>query len=212
MKVAITVICIAAAIAASLYITHETFLAIVTGLVSGLMASLIFVILLNDLQPRLRISPVIVQGKDRNGGDRLFVKVINETKADLIQPTATLHAMTVLGPGERDIVQRLPLAAATPMIIARKNHKKPGENPNAYVFSASIGQEELGKIERSNSIRFRIVAEHPVSGVKKIFEKVYSLDKGNPVAGRFRPGLHFGVEPVPASLSGDEPSLAPAEA
>lgn len=209
MKVAITVICIAAAIAASLYITHETFLAIVTGLVSGLMASLIFVVLLNDLRPKLRISPVIVRGKDRNGGDRLFVKVINDTKADLIQPTATLHAMTVNGPGERDIAQRLPLAADTPMIIARKNHKKRGETPNAYVFSAPIGETEQAKIDRNNSIRFRIVAEHPISGVKKIFEQIYPLDKDNPVEGRFRPGPHFGVDPLAAPRIATNSAPAP---
>ncbi|MBY9066444.1 hypothetical protein K1X12_06015 [Hyphomonas sp. WL0036] len=209
LKGAITVSSCSAAIVASLFFTHATFLAVVTGLVSGLMASVIFLLLLNDLQPKLRISHVIVRGKDRRGGNRIFVKVINQTRADILQPRATLHAITIAELGERYIAENIPLAAESPMIIERVNHKRPGENPNVYVFSAKIGKEEEEKISRNTSIRFRIISEHPVSGVKKIFERIYSLDAGCLLEGRFRSGAHFGVDLYSADSARNDASIEP---
>lgn len=185
----------AAAIAAAAFVSEPITLAILTGLVSGLLASLVFYMVLFDLQPRILISPVAAFGLTRRGDRKLSIKIINKTGFDIIEPFAALHAVekVIRGAGTRHISRKITLANDRPLVV-RKRRARSRRNPHIFIFTAKIDDAVQERLDASSFLRFRLVTEHPVSGVKRVFHKTYRLNSEEVCEGRFKSGENFDLE------------------
>jgi len=201
MRIFLVAVSCAAAIAAGFVVTHHLYLAVVTGVVSGLLASFVFLYVLSDLRPKVKIAPILVRGPTLDGGKKLSIKIINQSGADLIEPKATLHALHKVerGIGARDIAKRMELVNDTPFLIRGCNASRGRENEHIYIFNSRITDEFDAIVASKASIRFRLIAQHPMSGVKQVFEKIYSLDATTLIDGRLKSGENFDVEPLDAT-------------
>lgn len=64
---------------------------LVTGIISGLIASLMFTIFLFLIKPKVKVAPKIVRIRKENGTCTLKVKVVNHTKAMLTNVKYALY-------------------------------------------------------------------------------------------------------------------------
>ncbi|MGK7900924.1 MAG: hypothetical protein AB4352_05820 [Hormoscilla sp.] len=159
---------------------------VLTGVISGLITSTLIYQIVSRFKPNVEISPEI--SKDQEGDGRVLyrIKVINRTKADIVNIRAQLH---LLKRGGQDVQvkgglvvknQKLELKQSDPLFIEKYSAKDPKAN-YAYRF---ITYEELSeKWDRDTQrLRFRIICTHAFTGVTKFFEKeydYYNIKNGN---------------------------------
>ena len=194
-RIVVVALMCAAAVAAGLVLQHEIYESIVTGIVSGLLASVAFLFVIFDLKPRVRISSVAVLGYTADATRKLSIKVVNLSRADLIQPIATLHASrrVARGNGIRVVTEKIELVNSSPLCIHRRKSAD-HELRNVYVFNARILPKHDPIIWRSDYLMFRFVGAHPISGVTRIFEQRFIIGSEKFVEGHFKFGENFDVE------------------
>ena len=183
------------AIVASFLTTSDFVLAIASGVLSGLIASISLILVLSDFRPRISISPFILIAETRAGARKFSFKVINNTGADLIEPQATAHLYFIqeIDSGGRRNAKVMPLVNDKPLLI-KKRRKSEALNDHIYIFNTLIDDVLKQKLNEFAFVRFRIVGQHPVSGVQSVFEKHYPIEAKSFRSGVYKPGEGFKID------------------
>ncbi len=167
----------------------EIWIAIVIGIVGGVVSSTIFYFLLRGLKPSIEISPYIAR-VDRNGTIYYDFKIINKSKRPLVDVRA--HASLA----KRVYAEGGPIYQTERIPLIRDKYFELGgfslQDQNADYALRFATQSDLGSAWASDSdhVKLRVIATDSVSGFSKAFVQQY-MTKRNSI----KPGLHkFGNE------------------
>ena len=166
---------------------------LVVGIITGLVASMIFFYALYTLKPKLKISDQIAKGQDVVDGRTLYrIKVVNHTKVPVIDVRAQLHIFRGFGAGQGRIYKsrEVELKQSSPIAIPQYN-KKDKEANYAYRFVTYKPLDEEWR-DAQEFLRFRIICNHAVSGFGQYFFRDYYV-KDDIVEGNFEKGDSFKI-------------------
>ncbi|MGK7900923.1 MAG: hypothetical protein AB4352_05815 [Hormoscilla sp.] len=149
---------------------------VVTGVISGLITSTMIFKILSMIKPKVEISEDISKDKDKDDGRTLYrIKVINRTKADIVNIRAQLHLLKkdqVKG-GEILRNKRLQLKQSDLLFIEKFDVRDKNAS-YAYRFITYENLEEEWDAARQ-FVRFRIICTHPFTGVLQFFPKITNV-------------------------------------
>lgn len=167
----------------------EYILAIIIGVLSSAVASLIFLLFLNRIRPKIIISDQIARGKSTKGNIIYRIKVINKTSRSIMDIKATLHRVrTVVVPGGTiPKVKEIPLKRSEIMELPKFDPKDKEAN-YAYRFITYENIEEIWEHDTMEYLRFRIYARDSLSGFGKVFIKDYHTKRNSIKEGDFEVG------------------------
>lgn len=178
-------------------------MAFVYSVISGLVASVAFFLLLTRIKPQLDLSPVVARRKNRQGEWCYSFKVINRG-APLVNIRAELHRIRRESVNGRGLVRsrRFELIRDDPMTIDRYDPDDPSI-AYTYVFTTAKGQYVDTSLARypDSELRFRLTAMHEVSQITRIFKKTYRADGNDIRDGRFQVGDTFDITAATATTA-----------
>lgn len=150
----------------------EYVLALIIGLSTGFVESLLFLIFLTKIKPKIAISSQIAKGKSTTGKTVYRIKVINKTNRDIVGIKARLHLFTpVKIRGGTIYKSKEILLKRKELLILEKFDEENKQAGYAYRFLTYENIESLWKNE--SFLRFRIYAINSFSGFGKVFTKDY---------------------------------------
>ncbi|WP_156786032.1 hypothetical protein [Archaeoglobus veneficus] len=150
-------------------------LSIIIGVISSVIASLLFLLFLTRVRPEIEISNQIAKGKSLTTGDTIYrIKVINKTRRPIINIKAQLHLVTpITVPGGILLKSKeIPLRRSEIMYLEKFD---PNDENAEYAFRFVTYEniEEIWKDDKRSFLRFRICATDSISGFTKVFIKEY---------------------------------------
>ena len=150
---------------------------VIIGVLSSVIASLIFLSFLTRVRPKLEISDKIAKGKSLTTGDIIYrIKVINKSRRPVINVKAQLHLITpIVIPGGMLLKSKeIPLKRSEVMYLEKFD---PSDKQAKYAFRfTTYGNiENIWKDDRQSFLRFRIIATDSISGFTKVFVKNYHI-------------------------------------
>lgn len=176
------------------YILDKVLLAVIVGLV----ANVIFFIILSRFKPKIEISPEIAKGRCTITGKTIYrIKVINRCSYAIMDIRSYLHIYKNYPSttGEVWKSESIDLQRSDPLIIDK--YSKNDDDANyAYRFLTYDDIEEKWKDDNSQFLRFRIFARHSASGFGAFFFKDYKLKENSIVEGDFSKGDTFKIVQV----------------
>jgi len=136
------------------------------GVLSGIVASIVFLIIISNLKPKIIISPHIVF-KD----EEYHFKFVNKTKAALFDVRVEVMFVTPFGDknGKNLRGQQLELVDGTLFHIP-KNQKDNKDRHNLFATRCRT-REKLKEewVGESSYIQLTVIARHSFSGINKVF-------------------------------------------
>lgn len=159
------------------------------GVLSSFVASLIFLLFLTRVRPKIEISDKIAKSVSPTGEPIYRIKIINKTRRSIINVKAELQLVTpTVTPG--GIIQKtktIPLKRSEIMEISKFDLK---DKTAGYAFRFVIYEnlEELWKDETRSFLRFRVYAVDSLSGFGRVFVKEYHTKRNSIKEGDFEFG------------------------
>jgi hypothetical protein len=171
---------------------HELSVTIIVSTATSLLASIIFLLLLARIRPKLEISPVIAKGI-RDEEVTFNVKVVNKTKADLIDVRCRLDAVDWIPFAKGRLVRtsRIDLRYNELLVLPRLSKR---DDDQSFAFRFSTEGNVHSRIENAELIRFQIIATHGVSGFSRAYRRRFTHAEIRP--GNFETGTSFEVLPL----------------
>ena len=154
------------------------FVIIITGVVSGIVASVIFFAVLLLIRPRIEISDDISYDED----GVYWIKIVNLTRSMLKNLKYTFHCYETLGDNIFHVTHIEPNKKS--LFFIDKYRRKDEDAKYAVAFSYRI-QENLLR-ETTNKFVFIFLADHAVSNTSSCIKKEYS--QYNIISGNFETG------------------------
>ena len=167
-------------------------LAVLIGILSSIIASILFLWFLTKIRPQLEISDQIAKERSLEGKTIYKIKVINKTSHPIINIKAQLLLVTptVVPGGILMETKKIPLKKSEVMYI-EKFDRSDEEAKYAFRF---VTYEDIENIwENNKELLFRIMATHSVSGFTKVFEKKY-YNKKSIKEGEFKIGEEMDIQ------------------
>ncbi len=163
--------------------------AVIIGILSSLVASLMFLLFLTRVRPKIIISDRIAKGKSSTGETVYRIKIINKTHRSIINVKAQLHLMipTVTPGGIIMKSKEIPLKRSEIMEISKFDLKDEMAG-YAFRFLTYENIEDLWKDDTHSFLRFRIFATDSLSGFCKGFCKYYHTKRNSIKGGDFEFG------------------------
>jgi len=140
---------------------------IITGVISGIVASGIFFLVLLCFRPKVKISDEICRGDGY-----YLIKVVNHTKSMLKNLNYTLHIYETLGDGIFRLEHIKPRKRA--LFCIDKYDKSDMDANYAVCFSYEIPEEFL--LNTGNKLVFNFLADHALSNTSACIKKEYTYD------------------------------------
>lgn len=171
-------------------------LSAVIGVSSSLIASLVWLVSLRQVKPKIIISPVIARETLDDGLVQYTIKIINRSR----RAAVSVHVELVIAEAERTrggpVMTRtyLNLSEPDPLVIRSRRRKVDPNSwyPSAYRVRTTDNLQSLANSE-NKYVRVRIHANHEISGAGKVFERYYYHPESEIVPGRFSRGNTFEV-------------------
>lgn len=179
------------------YLADKILLALLLGVVS----SGIFFLVLKRLRPSVKVSPVIAKGQSLGKRTVYRVKIINKTRAPLIDIQAQLHVFEDYPSQGGAIWKTVPiqLQRASPISIGPYDKKDPDAD-YAYRFLTFEDLDSVWSDDSKQFLRFRLLCRSAFSGISGFFQQDYKLPKRTSlVEGDFSKGDTFEVTRVRAT-------------
>jgi len=173
---------------------ENIFLSVITGILSSLVASIVWLYFFSRLRPNIAISPQIAKFSDSQGNIVYKIKIINKGHRPIVDVRVKLVVSThtnVPG-GTISVTKNIPLKVNEVMGIAEFN-RKDGEALYAYRFVIYEDLETLWQNDRSTSLSFRLYAIDSLSGLGKYFYTEYRAKRTSIVGGDFEFGNSFKI-------------------
>jgi hypothetical protein len=163
-------------------------IAIIIGVLSSIVASLIFLLFLSSVKPKIIISEQIAKSKSSKGELVYKIKVINKTRRPIMDIRASLHivTLTVIPGGSLRETKEILLKRSEIMGL-EKFDKKDKEGNYAFNF---LTYEDIENIwdDTHSYLRFRIYAIDSLSRFGKVFIKDYYTKRNVIKGGEFEAG------------------------
>lgn len=146
---------------------------ILTGVISGIIASMCFSLFLMLIKPKVKISDQIC-AEEENANDVVYrIKIVNLTLAMLTNLRYTLHYCKMHGDGISTLTEIEP--RKTPIIsIDRFNFKK-DHTDYAVRISYDIDSTKY-PLDDKCKLEFTFIADHALSSTTKCIKKEYHKD------------------------------------
>lgn len=161
---------------------------IASGVISGLIASLVLFIFLLMIKPRIKVSGKLCLASD---GVTYRVKVINCSRVNLIDVKYTLHICKPLGGGIIDVEEILPAKRPIESIRAKRSASADPEASYAMCISYDLGSHSLSP---GAYYLFTICARHSWSGAVSLREQRY--DQSQIERGQFETRDSMNIVPI----------------
>ena len=170
-------------------------LAIIIGVLSSFVASIIFLLCLSKIKPNIVISDKIAKNKDSTGNINYKIKFINTTSRSIINVKAELKiiTLTAMPGGMIEQNKTIPLINNEIMQISKFDLKDKNAE-YAYRLTTNENIEELWKDDEHSFLRFIISAKDSLSGLGKVFYKDYYVEKNSIEEGGFEFGNSFNIK------------------
>lgn len=167
----------------------EYILAIIIGVSSSAVASLIFLLFLSRIRPKIIISDQIAKQTSIKGSISYRIRVMNKTHRSIMDIKAQLHRVTlILVPGGTiPKVRKIPLKTSEIMELPKFDPRDKEAN-YAYRFVTYENIEEIWGDDTKSYLRFKIYAKDSLSGFGKVFTKNYHTKRDSIKAGIFEVG------------------------
>lgn len=159
-----------------LILKEFTFVKLLPFFIKGLIASFVFVLVLYNLRPRIKISAEIAKKTD-GSGTFYKIKVINKSFFfKLYDVNAELMRSSPIGVigGQNLILNRLTLKRDRIWYLNRRfiNKKKDKHATFAVLFKCTDDIEGIWN-DQSSTLHFKVIAKHGLSNFPKIKTKHY---------------------------------------
>ncbi len=160
--------------------------AVIIGILSSLAASLMFLLFLTRIRPKIIISDQISKGIGSRGERVYRIKIINKTHRPIINVKAQLHLMTpTVTPGGIIMKSKeIPLKRSEIMQISKFDVKDKTAG-YAFRFLTYENIEDLWQEDTRSFLRFRIYATDSLSGFSRVFSKDYHTKRNSIKEGDF---------------------------
>lgn len=166
--------------------------AIITGVISGVIASGVFVYVLSLYRPNIKISHLISKRTENDVAYFTF-KIANLSKRPCINlhVDAAIARMTNIDGGQLLVTQELDLAQKH-LFELPGYKKKDTEGFYAWRFVSNSDLDELWKTD-DDIIRFRVLATDSFTGISRAFIQTYRLRRKTLKEGAHQFGLDMDV-------------------
>ena len=157
----------------------------VIGILSGLVASAMFLLFMSQFRPRMAISPVIAKYTDPEGNVKYSIKVINHTPKPIINIRAVMYIATPYNVPKGTIYTTKPVKLKTSEALDMARFDKKDKDANYAVrFVTFDNLEECWTQQELSKVIFKIYATHALTGfgrtcVMEYHEKRTCLKEGN---------------------------------
>ncbi len=174
-----------------------TTVAVLTGVVASLVASLFWLAATRRVRPKIEISPVVAelpQTSDPDRKARYQIKIINRSRrvaTDLIFELVLLRPSREKG-GEVKVRRPVEVLGPPPLLLAGY-HRGDKDAHNAYRVSIRHDLRQWLTHYPNSSLRLRIAARDSVTGVGKVFEQTWFDPASELRRGRFAKGQTFEI-------------------
>lgn len=173
-----------------------TIQSIVVGVVSGVMASAVWIVALSRIRPKLSISTEIAEDPAVDLDAPVYrIKVVNRgrrTATDLRFQVDLLTPVRVKG---GNVNRRIPLQCGNAPLMFPRFDRSDEDHGNAYRLRINSDIRKLLTEHPNASIRLQIFARHEVSGVGKVFERRYYHPSSEIIVGSFVRGQALTLVP-----------------
>ncbi len=146
--------------------------AIIVGVLSSLLASLIFLFFLRLMRPKIVISDKIAKT-----GDRFVIKVVNKSRRDAVDIKVEFLLMTPVSVPNGIILRRRPILLKRDYLMVLPRYDKRDKDAS-YAFRFTT-QENLLEIwnKEHQYLLFRLMAKDELSGFGKVFNQKFYTKK-----------------------------------
>lgn len=166
----------------------------VTGILSSLVASIVWFYLFTRLKPKVTISSKIAKFKDVEGKTVYKIKIINRSRRAIVgvKGNLVLVVPVFVKSGTVRTIREIPLKIDEMMSIPGFNVKD-SESRYAFRFLTYEDIEALWDNDQTQYLSFRFYAEDSISGLRTYLEKRYLLKRDTIVDGDFVSGNSFDI-------------------
>lgn len=167
-----------------------TFWAIVLGVVSGFIASAVWLVTLRGLRPWIEISPVIVEDSTAPGCFR--IKIVNRSRRAVVDMAFELVIMRPerTKGGTVNMRRIVRVAGPPPLILAGR---KRGRDENTYRIRVDANLRGILEQDDRRFVRLRVFGRDVVSGLGRVAERQYHEPTAEIIAGKYVKGPTFDV-------------------
>ena len=161
---------------------------VLTSVISSIVASSIFLLILRKLRPRIVISPEIAFSEE-GGIKRYHIKILNKGMRNIVDIRAELSLVKMVNVPNGFVLKNsdISLNKDSAFILSSFN-KKDTNAKYARRFHTLANIDELWSSDDSQFLIFRLYCHDEVSGFGKVFTKEYRTKRNSIKSGQF----HFG--------------------
>jgi hypothetical protein len=168
----------------------ETIEAIAVGILSSVVASALWILILSRLTPKMIISPEIAE----DPATQVFrIKVVNLSRRAAVDLRVEAHLVTSIGVRGGRVNRRMNLVCGNPPLVLPRRTRTSKEYDNAYRLRIDSNVRELWSASPDSFVRLQIFARHEVTGMGKMFEQRYHHPGAEIVTGSFVHGHDMSV-------------------
>jgi hypothetical protein len=167
-----------------------TFWAIVLGVLSSVIASAVWLVLLRGLRPKLELSPVIVE--DPATSPCFRIKLINRSRravVDLGFELVVMRPERTKG-GTINMRKIVPVAGPPPLILLAR---KRGRDEGTYRLRIDADLRGILEEDELRFVRIRVFGRDAVSGIGGVAEQQYHDPGAEIIRGKYVKGPTFDV-------------------
>jgi len=171
--------------------------AITIGVLSSIIASALWILILSRLTPKLDVSPEIAEdpGGANLGSPTFRIKVVNRSRRAAMDLRFQVDLMTPVRAKGGHVNRRSPLECGNAPLMFPRYHRSGKDHDNAYRLRINSDIKGLLKKNPNSSIRLQIFARHELSGMGKVFEQRYYHPSSEIVLGSFVRGQDLTLIP-----------------
>lgn len=168
----------------------EVVVSALVGVLSSLAASLVWLMSLRLVRPVIELSPYIVESVREE--PTFQIKIINRARRSAV---SLFFELAVIRPkrtkgGIVKSRRMVPIAGPPPLILPGRTA---ADDDNCYRLLIKQPLRDLLEHGADSHLRLRVYAQHEVSGVGRVFERVYHDPQTELLRGRFSKGQSFEV-------------------
>lgn len=166
------------------------------GVVSGVVASVTYAILMKFMRPKIKIVDVAIHNVEKN---LFIIKVINRTKSRITDVSCYLQYYSHMSNGFRSIEVK-PYISIPPTIEKYIDDRDSIDAPSMYAVQYGFVVPEEVNFSDEDMLVFSIKAVHPVSGTSSYDIMEYEFGKSGKVRKNvaFDAGDNMGVHAIDA--------------
>jgi hypothetical protein len=197
--------------------TIEVVVSIVTGVLSSLVASGVWLFGLRKIRPRIDVSPVIAQdfAQVPDATPTSAIKIINRARRAAVEVQFELALINSARTKGGPVFVREPLVIDNPppMVLPRsprnRDSKAHEESYNAFRLRTKCNARLLLEEHPNSYLRLRVFARDELSGIGRVFEASYHEPESDVEIGKFARGQTFEVVRTAAPNGGPQVSTRP---